>query len=181
MRAWCLAITAPLWLAGPTVAGQPKFAPSPLRRVGETTLFSFVTSRGKQAILCEGPRGTYLVYRFGTATKLELQYPRVLDASSWQKFTYWEYHRGGGAHNAGRDTHQLSFSTGKTTYELVDETVDSYTKGHGEIERREVGIRVRSGNNNLFIAGKEASADWYLQLDDRQRKKVKLFGLPTAE
>ena len=174
MKIWILAVAAPCWLA----AAPPAPAPDVLRKPGENTVFSFVTNGGRTVSLCKGPKSAYLVYRFGTATKTELQYPAVLDASSWRKFTYWEYHRGGGAHNAGRDTHQLSFSIGKTVYEIVDETVDIYTKDQEEVERRKVGVWVRGGSRDVFIAGKETSADWYLQLDDAQRKKVVLFGLP---
>lgn len=83
-------------------AGAPP-KPATLCQIGETPVFSFKTNGGKVATLCRGPKGSYLVYRFGTAAKVELQYPDKLDASSWQKFTYWSYTRGGGAANSGVD------------------------------------------------------------------------------
>jgi hypothetical protein len=173
VKPWYLAAAVPLWLVGPTVAGQPVPAFDVLRRPGETTVFSFVTSHGKTVSLCEGPRGKYLVYRFGTAAKLELQYPRVLDGSSWQKFTYDEYHRGGGAHNAGRDTHRLSFSVGSIDYVLMDETLDLYNRKHEEVERRTTDIWVYGKEKATRITGRAYTASQYLELDDAQRKKVK--------
>ncbi|RZK28923.1 MAG: hypothetical protein EOO57_20265 [Hymenobacter sp.] len=112
------------------------------------------------------------MYRFGTATHLELQYPAVLDGRSWRRFAYEEYHRGGGAHNAGRDTHRLFFGVGHTSYALLDETADLYDKQHSETERRTVGITVYEKRKAAFIAGQESSADWYLHLTEEQQKKV---------
>jgi hypothetical protein len=91
MNSWLLILATSLGLLAQLspAASQPKPGPDALRHAGETTLFSFVTASGKTALLCEGPKDAYLVYRFGTAAKTELQYPSVLDANSWQKFTYW--------------------------------------------------------------------------------------------
>lgn len=176
MKRWQLAVVAPLWLAaGPLWARPPKPAPSALRHRGETILFCFRTAHGKTALLCEGPNGAYLVYRFGTATHLQLQYPAVLNSSSWRKFAYENYHRPGGAHNAGRDTRRLFFGIGRTEYALLDETEDLYDKQHEEIERRTVGLCVYGTHKTTFIAGQESSAIWELRFDEEQEKKVRTY------
>lgn len=90
--------------------------PATLVRPGETTLFAFQTKSGKTAALCRGPKGAYLVYRFGTAAKVELQYPAKLDASSWKKFTYWSYQRG----NPYLGIAELKFENQGVQYTLSD-------------------------------------------------------------
>ncbi len=175
MRAKKLVATAALCLgAGPGLFGQGKPAPNVLRRPGETTVFCFSTNRGKTVSLCEGPKGAYLVYRFGTAAKVELQYPAVLDASSWRKFTYWAYQRGGGLANAGMEDYRLSFKNGGAEYELTDRTEAYLTSTKEEDYRREVGLNVVANGKSLGITGREASANGDLSLSDEQRKRVKL-------
>ncbi|WP_345237756.1 hypothetical protein [Hymenobacter saemangeumensis] len=93
------------------------------------------------------------MYRFGTPGKVELQYPAALNASSWQKFTYWSYTRGGGAANAGRETSQLKFENAGVEYTLSDETIAGYDKNREEVYRREVGIDVLVKGKNILVKG----------------------------
>ncbi|GAA4376305.1 hypothetical protein [Hymenobacter koreensis] len=170
-----LAMAAPLWLVtGATPVRQAKPVPDVLRRPGETTILSFVTGSGKMASLCEGPKGSYLVYRFGTAVKTELQYPAVLDTSSWQKFTYWPYHRPGGVANAGMENYELSFKNGGAEYTLVDHTEAYVMKGGEENYRRTVRLDVVLNGKALDITVRQASVDGSLYLSDEQRDRVKL-------
>jgi hypothetical protein len=179
MQPWRLALAIPLGVAaGLSSASQPKPVPDALRRVGETTLFSFVTSSGKTASLCEGPKATYLVYRFGTAAKTELQYPSVLDASSWQKFTYWSYHRGGGVANAGEELQQLSFKNAGVEYQLYDDTHAFVNKAKEEDYRREVGVYVVLKGKEVRVVGREPSIVGNLYLTDEQRERVKVSEQP---
>lgn len=159
-------------------ASPPKPAPDVLRRAGETTLFSFVTAGGKTASLCEGPKAAYLVYRFGTAAKIELQYPSVLDATSWQKFTYWSYHRGGGVANAGEELSRLSFKNGGIEYQLYDNTHAFVNKAKEEDYRREVGVYVVLKGKEVRVVGKESSTVGDLYLTDDQRERVKVSEEP---
>ena len=162
--------TTGLWLTGgASLFGQSKPAPDVLRRPGETTVFSFITSRGKTVSLCEGPRSAYLVYRFGTAAKTELQYPAVLDASSWQKFTYFRYSRGGGLANAGRSEYRLSFRNAKVNYELYDMEHVEAGRGGDEVYLRDVGIELSAGGT---ISGKEATVRGSLYLSPEQEERV---------
>lgn len=139
-----------------TASVPPK--PANLCQMGETVVFSFATKAGKTAALCRGSKGAYLVYRFGTAAKVELQYPAKLDASSWQKFTYWAYSRGGGAANEGVESSQLAFKNGGIEYTLSDENRAVYDKNHEEDYRRGVGIDVRIKGKTVSIVGLAATA-----------------------
>ena len=87
----------------------------------ETLIFSFKTNNNKILTLCTDKNFNYLVYRFGTSQKVELQYPEVLDKTSWDKFYFYSYHRGGGIDNAGLDIDVISFTNHKTTYAIHDE------------------------------------------------------------
>ncbi|WP_139925822.1 hypothetical protein [Hymenobacter sp. DG01] len=170
-----LAFATPLWLAvGAAPAQQVKPAPDVLRRPGERTILSFVTSSGKTASVCEGPKAAYLVYRFGTAAKTELQYPAVLDSSSWRKFTYWPYHRPGGVANAGMENYELSFKNGGAQYTLVDHTEAYLMKGGEENYRRTVSFNVVLNGKALDITVRQASVNGDLYLNEEQRDRVKL-------
>jgi hypothetical protein len=139
-----------------TASTPPK--PANLCRAGETTVFSFRTKGGKTAALCQGPKEAYLVYRFGTAAKIELQYPTKLDASSWRKFTYWSYHRGGGAHNAGLEIAQLKFANQGVEYTLSDQTSAFYNKRKEEDSHREVIVDVAVNGKTISIVGDAETA-----------------------
>ncbi|MBO2010312.1 hypothetical protein [Hymenobacter negativus] len=118
------------------LTGSAPPRPATLCRAGETSVFSFVTKGGKTACLCEGPKQAYLAYRFGTATQVELQYPAVLDRSSWKKFTYAFYLRGGGISNAGLDINELRFTNGGVKYRLYQ----NYSAEQEEDKGNDVGI-----------------------------------------
>ena len=168
MRLPKLAAAALGLAAAMSLPGQGRPAPNVLRRPGETTVFSFITRSGKTVALCEGPKGAYLVYRFGTTAKVELQYPAVLDASSWRKFTYFRYTRGGGLANAGRSEYRLSFRNGKVKYELYDMEHVEAGKGDDEVYLRDVGITVADG---VDISGKTSTVRGGLYLE-RERVTI---------
>lgn len=175
MQPWQLALAIPLGVAaGLSSASQPMPMPDALRRAGETTLFSFVTASGKTASLCEGPKAAYLVYRFGTTAKTELQYPSVLDATSWQKFTYWSYHRGGGVANAGEELCQLSFKNKGVEYLLYDEWHAFLNKAKEEDFYHEVGVNVTLKGKEVRVVGTKKSIVGSLYLADDQRERVKV-------
>lgn len=87
----------------------------------ETVLFSFKIKSGKQVVLCAGSENSYMVYRFGTNKNTELEYPATLDDSSWKKFTYSFYLRGGGTKNEGQDLNYISFENGGYRYKIFSE------------------------------------------------------------
>lgn len=92
-----------------------------LIKKGETEIFRFKTKGGKTAVICKGESDSYLVYRFGTSSNIELQYPSELNEGSWQLFTYSYYFRGGGKENAGMDLNYLSFNNNGYNYKLYQE------------------------------------------------------------
>ncbi len=92
-----------------------------LVQTGETKIFGFKTKSGKYAVICKGENESYLVYRFGTDKKIELEYPSAKNSDSWQLFTYTYYYRGGGKENAGLDLNYLTFENNGYSYKLYQE------------------------------------------------------------
>ena len=88
----------------------------PYQLDNEKVIYTFHTSSGKIMTLCADKDHQYIVYRFGTKNKMELEYPRVKDASSWQKFSYSYWLRGGGAKNDGIDLNYLAFTNNNIKY-----------------------------------------------------------------
>jgi hypothetical protein len=138
---------------------------TPLCGNGETNLYCFATAKGKIVSVCVGPQQKYLVYRFGTAQKVELQYPAVLDASSWRKFTFASYMRPSmGGSNSGRDLNHLQFVSGKVRYTVFCDFSDE--------EGEKVGVNVNlGGGKEVFIKGLPKSVQGGLA-DLRDNDKV---------
>jgi hypothetical protein len=89
---------------------------------GESAVFEFQTKSKKFMGICTGGSGEseYLVYRFGKPGKLELEYPKSAD-SSFSRFGFRSYLRGGGPENEGLDANYLSFTKDGTKYEIFEE------------------------------------------------------------
>ncbi len=77
---------------------------------------------------------TYLIYRFGTKDKLDLEYPSST-ADSWDSFTYMYYFRGGGEENSGLDLNYLQFDIGSYKYIIYDEYLS-------EADSKDAGIMI---------------------------------------
>lgn len=110
-----------------------------LVKKGETEIFRFKTSGGKTAVICTGDSDSYIVYRFGTNSKVELVYPAAMNSDSWQLMTYSYYFRGGGKENAGLDLNYLSFENNDYLYKL-------YQEYSAETESETAGIIVTGAN-----------------------------------
>jgi len=110
-----------------------------LVKKGETEIFRFKTSGGKTAVICTGDSDSYIVYRFGTNSKVELVYPAAMNSDSWQLMTYSYYFRGGGKENAGLDLNYLSFENNGYLYKL-------YQEYSAETESETAGIIVTGAN-----------------------------------
>ena len=82
----------------------------------EKTVFSFDTKAKKNLSICKHKNNDYLVYRYGTTVKIEMQYPNVLDITSWEAFTFSGMRRAGGKANAGFGDYDLSFSINRFNY-----------------------------------------------------------------
>lgn len=92
-----------------------------LCKTNEKIVFTFLTQNNKIVSVCSEKKDKYLVYRFGTQAKTELQYPTILDETSWQKFELYGYFRGGGKENAGIDENHLSFINNEVRYEIFED------------------------------------------------------------
>jgi hypothetical protein len=76
---------------------------------GEEVVFSFKTTNNKEVVVAKSKSNQYLVYRFGSSSKVELEYPSAKDTTSWKKFSYSYWLRGGGPANEGIDLNYLYF------------------------------------------------------------------------
>ena len=92
-----------------------------LIQANEKIVFSFKTNRGKIVNILLDKNEKYIVYRFGTKEKVELQFPEKLENSSFVQFTYSYYFRGGGAMNMGLDLNYLSFKGDSHQFVIFDE------------------------------------------------------------
>lgn len=120
----------------------------------EVLIFSFETKNGKVAVLSKDRHDEYIVYRFGTKDKIELEYPDEKTGDSWKKFTYSFYLRGGGIDNLGMDLNYLAFVNGGYKYVL-------YTNYRAEAGNQEnIGVKILDSKTDKPIAdikGKRAT------------------------
>jgi hypothetical protein len=100
----------------------------------EEVVFSFETPKGKKMVLAKDKDNEYLVYRFGTEKKIELEYPQEKNKESWGKFTYYYYHRPGGPENDAMYLTNVSFRNEGYEYAIYSEMYmlperDDYSTG----------------------------------------------------
>jgi hypothetical protein len=91
-----------------------------LCKPNENTVFAFQLENNKWVSVSKEKNGQYLVYRFGNKDKIELQVPAVLDTSSWSRFLFSGYSRGGGKENAAMHFGYLSFRNKEVVYEVYE-------------------------------------------------------------
>lgn len=113
------AVFCMLVLLAITVSSFAQFS-SQLCKANETVAFAFQLKNQKWVSVCRDKNDKYLVYRFGTKTKIEFTYPAVLDTTSWQQFSFKYYSRGGGIQNAAMNIAFLTFTNNNTEYEVYD-------------------------------------------------------------
>lgn len=118
---------------------------SSLCKPEESAIMEFQTRGKKQLGLCSGGSGTneYLVYRFGTPARIELEYPGDHD-SSFSKFSFRSYLRGGGAGNEGLDANYIAFQNGGSQYEIFEERSATDPEPN-------IGIRVKTSKSKKDI------------------------------
>ena len=86
----------------------------------EELIFSFKTSNGKKMVLAKDKSNDYIIYRFGTSKKIELEFPEK-NKESWSKFTYSYYFRGGGIQNAGIEIMSVYFRINDFEYMIYED------------------------------------------------------------
>ena len=92
-----------------------------LKKSDEVVVFGFKLKNGKIVSLCRQKDNTYLVYRFGSIKKVELQYPAAPGRSSWKLFRYSGYVRSGGAQNDALESYTISFVNNGVNYKIHED------------------------------------------------------------
>jgi len=132
------------------VNGQNKSDYGLLLRPGEKALYSFsLKSNNKTVLICTGKDDNYIVYRFGTKDKVELQYPTVLAPSSWKTFKYDGYSRGG-VGNSPEELHSITFSNNHITYNIYDDW-------DGDGNAFDTGIIIITNGKKIKLIGNSSS------------------------
>lgn len=116
---------------------------TPLCMENEDVIISFKTDTMKIMSICVSKDEKYIVYRYGTKGKIELEYPYD-KINSWKCFKYSYYFRGGGANNEGLDLVYLSFTNGGYTYTIYEE----YS---AVADKTSYGIRIEKGKSKNDI------------------------------
>lgn len=112
----------------------------------EEIIFAFQLKNQKWVSVCQDKKEKYIVYRFGTQQKIELQYPKVLDSTSWHQFTFNGYSRGGGKQNAAMYFGYLSFTNNGVNYEIYD-------TWNSEDDLKHCGVTVTSNGKTTGLKG----------------------------
>jgi len=86
----------------------------------EVIVFAFQLKNKKWVSVCKEKNENYIVYRFGSAGKIELQFPSVLDSTSWKQFAFKGFSRVGGKINAAMNYAFLHFAIKDVIYEVYD-------------------------------------------------------------
>ncbi|MGG9960450.1 hypothetical protein [Ferruginibacter sp. SUN106] len=81
----------------------------------EVNIFSFKTKAGKQVVIAKDTANAYIVYRYGSANKIEFEFPSNRK-TSWTNFKYAFYLRGGGLANEAMDLDYLYFDNNSFRY-----------------------------------------------------------------
>ncbi|AWH84335.1 hypothetical protein HYN59_04035 [Flavobacterium album] len=119
---------------------QAVFAQADYVKDNEELVFSFKTNNGKNVVLAKSKADKYLVYRFGTKSKIELEYPGDLK-DSWSQFKYAYYFRGGGKANAGLEIQNIIFENDGYEYII-------YYDYSAEDDQISVGVLVTNTKTN---------------------------------
>lgn len=127
-------------------------------RTNELVVLRFRTRKNKQVFLCRDQDNKYLVYRFGSKNKVELQFPEKPDESSFQKFEYSSYFRGGGIDNLGMSLDYLSFTNSGYRYVIYKTYVSESVGSEDEVGVRVIDLKTKKetdiqGDFNTFEGG----------------------------
>ena len=133
------------------VNAQKKVDYGVLQKPGEEVVFGFSLRKSNKIVLiCNQKDDKYLVYRFGTKDKVELQYPGVLNTTSWKAFRYSGYSRGGGPGNLAMEMHSLTFKNNQVLYEIKDDS-------EAEHNENSASIIINTNGKKIELVGKAHS------------------------
>jgi hypothetical protein len=153
------------WILIPFLSEAQKY-----KLENEEIIFSFYTKNMKVATLNKDKHNRYIIYRYGTTSEIEFEYPDTTK-NSWTKFTYSYYLRGGGVQNEGMDLDYIYFTNKDYKYiiyntyyavgevsqvgiKIVDLKTDKQTNIKGDIKTRK-GNLSDFRDNNLLKIGEE--------------------------
>ncbi|WP_295714783.1 hypothetical protein [Mucilaginibacter sp.] len=135
-----------------SIFAQKKVNYGVLQKPDEKVLYGFsLKSSNKIVLVCTQKDNKYIVYRFGTKDKAELQYPALLNATSWKVFRYDGYSRSG-VNNSPTEIHSLSFKNNNATYEIGD-------NWDGDENEHNAEVIVKSNGKKTKIEGLASSID----------------------
>lgn len=117
-----------------------------LCKPNEEIIFACQLKNLKWVSVCKEKNGNYIVYRFGKKVKIEMQYPAVLDSTSWQQFTFQGYVRGGGKANAAMRFGYLNFYNNSINYEVYD-------LWNSEDDKEDCGVSVKQNKKTIDMKG----------------------------
>jgi len=113
----------------------------------EEVLLEFTTKRDKKLTIAKDKSDTYLVYRYGTADKIEFEFP-TNKRLAYQEFSFSWYYRGGGVQNEGMDLNYLYFKNGNYKYVVYQE----YIAQTGKIESGILVINMKTDKRTTIKA-----------------------------
>lgn len=102
----------------------------------EELIYSFETNKGKKMSLVKDKKNQYIQYRYGTKSKVEMEFPTERTKASWRQFHYNSYMRGGGKENAGMEIDNLLFKNNGYEYVI-------FRTYHAEGEDYSAGILIK--------------------------------------
>lgn len=132
----------------------------------EEIIFSFLLAKNHKIVtVCKDKKSLYIVYRFGTKDKVEMEYPAHADNSSWTKFKYYYVHRGGGKQNDGFGDISLTFFNNNVKYEI-------YHNWRDEDETNNIGIEVTIDGKTTDLKGSIKTQTGALQNLDFEAERI---------
>lgn len=133
----------------------------------EEVIFSFKkANENKLVSICKESHSAYLVYRFGTPQKIELQFPKKLDRESWNKFRLDGRYRGGGKRNLAFSDYILSFDNEEIRYSIFD----NWDAVEGTYS---IGVIVDTGKKTYLFSGDKKTQKGTLRQLEWESENIK--------
>lgn len=144
------------WLLLPVffLAGSITQAQEMYLQPNEESILSFETTGGKRVMVARETKNGYLVYRFGSKSSIELEFPEK-NKSSWKKFSYSFVLRGGGLKNEGIDLNYLYFDNEGFRYVVYQ---NYYARGNERIAGVKI-INLEETDNTTEIKARYNTVD----------------------
>jgi len=108
----------------------------------EKLVYQLKMKNGKQLSVCIDKDEKYIVYRYGSKNKIELEYPKQKDFLSFKKFEYSGWSRGGGVENSAMELKYLAFTNKQVKYVIYD---TYFAEGN----KTNAGIKVIESKNKI--------------------------------